>query len=120
MDKLRCVAIDDQPLDLEIIKFISKKVSAIEMVAYYTDPLAAIPHVINDNIGLVFLDFNMGKITALDIIKLLPPAVMVIIVSAERLHELEALKMDVVDIIIKPYNLESFVRSVRKALYSIR
>jgi len=119
LDKLRCVAIDDQPLDLEIIKFISNKVASIEMVAYYTDPLEAISHVIDDNIGLVFLDFNMGKISALDIIKLLPPAVMVIIVSAERLHELEALKMDVVDIVIKPYNLEGFVRAVSKALYRI-
>ena len=55
------------------------------------------------------------RFIALDVIKLLPPAVMVIIVSAERLHELVALKMDVVDIIIKPYNLERFVQVVKKA-----
>ena len=66
---LRCIAIDDEDLALELLVDNIAKVPYLQLVGQFTNPLEAIRFLQQEKVDLVFLDIQMPGLTGLQFIR---------------------------------------------------
>jgi len=113
---LRCIAIDDEPLALELLEDNISKVPFLKLVASCENPLEAMKVLQEQSVDLVFLDIQMPGLTGLQFIQSLAQRPMFILITAYEKYALEGFNLDVVDYLVKPVALERFVKACHKAL----
>lgn len=120
--KLRCLAIDDEPLALELLEDNISKVPFLERVASCSNPIEAFKILETESIDLIFLDIQMPGLTGLQFIQSLSKKPLFILITAYEKYALESYNLDVVDYLVKPVALDRFVRACHKAkeLYELR
>jgi DNA-binding LytR/AlgR family response regulator len=118
---MNCIAIDDEPLALDVIKDFAGKIPFLDLVAVFTNPINAIQIIRDKKIELVFLDIQMPHITGLDFIKTLQSPPLVIFTTAYSEYALDGFEVNAVDYLVKPFSFERFLKSVQKAydLYNL-
>lgn len=112
---MRCIAIDDEPIALEVVKSLAAKVPFIQLEACYTDAFAALHYLQQEKPDLVFLDIKMPDINRIDWLKALPDPPMIIFTTAYSDHALEGYELDIVDYLLKPFSLARFLKATTKA-----
>jgi DNA-binding LytR/AlgR family response regulator len=113
---LKCIAIDDEELALELLEDNISKIPYLQLAAKFNDPLKAIQFLQEENIDLVFLDIQMPGLTGLQFIKSFPQKCMYIFTTAYEKYALEGYHLNVVDYLLKPVSLDRFVQACTKAL----
>ncbi len=112
---LKCIAIDDEPLALELLEDNISKVPYLQLVGSYNNPLEAMKVLQQQSVDLVFLDIQMPGITGLQLIQSIQHKPMFILVTAYEKFALEGFNLDVVDYLVKPVSLERFIKACNKA-----
>jgi DNA-binding LytR/AlgR family response regulator len=113
---LKCIAIDDEPPALEIIKEYVSKFPALQLVQTFDDAISAASLLRTANIDLLFIDINMPDITGIDLVRSLENRPMVIFTTAHKKFAYEGFELDAVDYLLKPINLDRFSKAVTKAI----
>ena len=112
---ITCIAIDDEPLSLEIISDYVSKVSFLDLKGTFTDPFKASEMLKNEKIDLLFLDIEMPDLTGMQFLKSLKTQPMVIFVTAYNQYAVEGFNLDAVDYLLKPIEFDRFFKAVNKA-----
>ena len=112
---LRCIAIDDEELALELLEDNIKKLPYLKLVAGFSNPLAAMKLLQEEEIDLVFLDIQMPGITGLQFIESTKSTCMFILITAYEQYALEGYNLNVVDYLVKPVSLDRFIKACNKA-----
>jgi two-component system LytT family response regulator len=112
---LRCIAIDDEPLALELLEDNISKVPYLKLVGSFSDPLAAMSMIQQEAVDLVFLDIQMPGLTGLQLIQSLSKKPMFILITAYEKYALESYNLEVVDYLVKPVALDRFIKACSKA-----
>lgn len=115
MHILKCLAVDDEYLALNIIKEYVAKVPFLELVDTSKSALGALEILAAKEIDLIFLDIQMPDLSGLDFLKTLNNPPMVILTTAYQEYALSSYENDVVDYLLKPIRLERFLKAVNKA-----
>ena len=113
---LRCIAIDDEELALELLEDNITKVPYLQLVAACGNPIEAIEIIQREKVDLVFLDIQMPRLTGLQVIQSLPVKPMFILVTAYEKYALDGFNLNVVDYLLKPVPLDRFIQACNKAL----
>ncbi len=113
---IRAIAIDDEPLALELISRFCSQISTIQLEKTFTKPSAAISYLQKFPVELVFLDIQMPSITGLELVKQLPENVMVIFTTAFSEFALDAYNLNAIDYLLKPFEENRFAKAVNKAV----
>lgn len=116
MQTLRCIAIDDEPLALELLEDNIRKTPFLELVALCPNAMDALPLLQQQHIDLVFSDIQMPGLSGLQLISSLQAKPMFILISAHEKFALESYNLDVVDYLLKPVAYERFLKACNKAL----
>jgi DNA-binding LytR/AlgR family response regulator len=112
---LRCMVIDDEPLAIQLLANYISKVSFLELVESFNNPMEALISFNSNPVDLVFLDIQMPQLTGIQFMKLLQNRAQVIITSAYEEYAIEGYEHNVTDYLLKPISFERFYKSVEKA-----
>jgi DNA-binding LytR/AlgR family response regulator len=112
---MKCIAIDDEPLALNIIKDYAGRIDYIDLVACCTNPLEAIKILNEEEIDLIFLDIHMPNISGTDLIKSLGKTPLFIFTTAFSNYALEGFELNALDYLLKPFSFDRFFKAVNKA-----
>ncbi|MFC3562057.1 LytR/AlgR family response regulator transcription factor [Pedobacter jamesrossensis] len=116
------IAVDDEPIALDIIRSHASKVPFIELNAAFTNAFEAITYLQQNKVDLIFLDIKMPDISGIDFLKSLSNPPMVIFTTAYTEHAVQSFELDAVDYLLKPFSLSRFLKACNKAneLYNFR
>ena len=117
--KVNCIAVDDEPLALDVITNFSNRIPFIELKAVFLNPLEAIEFFNTHKIDLVFLDIEMEELTGIQLLKLLKNPPHVIFTTAYENYALQGFELEAVDYLLKPILFERFVKAVNKVYKKI-
>src|SRR5688500_11146075 len=97
MEKMKAIAIDDEPIALEVIKSHVTKVPFVEMKAYFTDAFQALGYLQKESVDLLFLDIKMPDISGIEFFNSLPVKPLVIFTTAYSDHAVTGFELNAVD-----------------------
>jgi DNA-binding LytR/AlgR family response regulator len=119
---MKCIAIDDEPLALELLTDNIIKVGFLQLAGTFSDPIEASSFLQQQSVDLVFLDIQMPGLTGLQLIKTAVKKPMFILITAYEKYALEGYELDVVDYLVKPVSLDRFIKACNKAqeLYQLK
>ena len=119
---MKAIAIDDEPIALEIIKSLASKVPFLDLKATFTDAFKALEYLQKEPVDLLFLDIKMPDISGIDLFNSLSKKPLVIFTTAYSEHAVAGFELDAVDYLLKPFSLARFLKSCNKAfeLYNFR
>jgi DNA-binding LytR/AlgR family response regulator len=110
-----CIAVDDEPLALDVLREYCNKVEFIELKSIFTSAIEAIDYINHNHVDLVFLDIQMPHISGLDFQKRLNYIPLIIFTTAYSEFALEGFNLDVLDYLLKPFSFERFYKAILKA-----
>ena len=114
--KINCIAIDDEPLALDIIKAYCSKVPFLNLTGTFSNAIDTLEYLRNNTIDLMFLDIQMEDLTGIQLLNSLKNKPLVIFTTAYDHYALQGFDLDVLDYLLKPIPFERFVKSANKAL----
>lgn len=114
--QLKCVAIDDEPLALELLQEYISRFPQLKLVHTFDDAISAVELLRNTKVDLLFIDINMPDITGIDLVRSLQEKPLVIFTTAHKQFAIEGFELDAVDYLLKPINFDRFTRAVHKAI----
>src|SRR5690606_12465688 len=116
------IAIDDEPIALDIVAAHAAKVPFIELTASFTNAFDAIAYLQQNKVDLLFLDIKMPDINGMDLLKTLSKPPLVIFTTAYSEHAVQSFELDAIDYLLKPFSLSRFLKACNKAkeLYDLR
>jgi len=112
----RCVAVDDEPLALDIIKAYVAKIPALTLVQTFDDAIAASEFLRATAIDILFVDIQMPDVTGIDLVRALEKKPVVIFTTAHKNYAYEGFQLDAIDYLLKPIAFENFSKAARKAI----
>src|SRR6266496_3879731 len=112
---LKAIAIDDEPIALEVIKNLSLKISFVELKGFFTDAFEAVGFLRKEKIDLIFLDIKMPDISGIDFLKSIPNPPMVIFTTAYSEHAVQSFELDAIDYLLNPFSQSRFLKACNKA-----
>jgi DNA-binding LytR/AlgR family response regulator len=114
---IHCIAIDDEPLALEVIKTLCSQISYLSLQQTFTKSSSAKRYLSNFPVDLIFLDIQMPDINGIDFYKEIVERqnTMVIFTTAYSEYAVEGFNVDAIDYLLKPITPERFEKAVEKA-----
>lgn len=113
--KIKCIAIDDEPLALKQINSYIEKTPFLETVCLCHSAQEALDFLEKNDVDLMFVDINMPDINGMDFVKSLDVKPQIIFTTAYSEYAVEGFKVDAIDYILKPISYPVFLKSVNKA-----
>jgi len=120
MIKLKCIAVDDEPLALDIIEDYVSKVPFLELVKRTENAIEALQLVQAGGIDLVFLDIQMPELTGIQFLKIANGKANYILTTAYSQYALESYDLNVSDYLLKPIAFDRFYKAVEKVHNQIK
>ena len=112
---MNCIAIDDEPLALNVIKEFCQKIDFVNLIGTFTNALEAIPEINKKDIDLIFLDIEMPDITGFEFVKTLPNPPLIIFTTAFSKYAINGFELNIIDFLLKPIAFDKFLKAINKA-----
>ena len=113
--KIKCLAVDDEPLALRQLKSYIERTPFLELVGLCQSAYDCMDILKNDDVHLMFVDINMPDINGLDFVKSLTIKPQIIFITAYNEFAYEGFQVDAIDYILKPIDYPTFLKAVNKA-----
>lgn len=119
---MKAIAIDDEPVALEVVRNHADKVPFLELTETFTDAFKALDYLQKKQIDLIFLDIKMPDISGIEFLSSLRIKPLIIFTTAYSEHAVTSFELDAVDYLLKPFSLARFLKGCNKAheLFKIR
>jgi two-component system LytT family response regulator len=117
---LKAVAIDDEPMALEVIRSLSARIPFLSLEAVFTNAFEAMGYL--EKADLLFLDIKMPDISGIEFLKSCTRPPMVIFTTAYSEHAVQSFELDAIDYLLKPFSQSRFLKACNKAfeLYELK
>ncbi|TRX59111.1 response regulator transcription factor [Fulvivirga sp. M361] len=111
---MKCIAIDDEPLALTVLRDYIKRVPYLTLAATFENPFEALQKIHTSEVDIIFIDINMPGLSGLEFIKSLNKSPHVIFTTAYSEYAVEGFELDATDYLLKPFSFERFLKAINK------
>lgn len=112
---IHCIAIDDEPLALQLISEYCQRISFLRLEKTFTNTDEAHAYLVENTVDLLFLDIQMPDINGVQFYKNLSKKPPVIFTTAFKDYAVEGFNVDAVDYLLKPFEYDRFLKACYKA-----
>jgi DNA-binding LytR/AlgR family response regulator len=112
---MTCIAIDDEPLALEVIKKYVSDTPLVQLTNTFTDAIQALAFLKTHSVDLILLDIHMPDISGIQFLQSLKQRPMVIFTTAYSEYAVKGFELEAVDYLVKPIKFDRFVKAIEKA-----
>ncbi len=116
--KIRCIAVDDEPLALGKMSAFIEKVPYLDLQGTFDNGFDAMNFLRQNEIDLMFLDIQMDELTGIQLLEVLTQRPKIIFTTAYDQYAIKGYELDVTDYLLKPISLDRFLMAVEK-VYNI-
>ena len=114
------IAIDDEPLALQLITGYIDKTPALKLIGKFDNPLDAADLLADAMVDLIFVDVQMPDLSGIEFTRLLDKGPKIIFTTAFEKYALEGYKLEIVDYLLKPFSYQEFLAAVHKVQKQLR
>ena len=115
MKYIKAIAIDDEPMALEVVSAHASKVPYIDLKETFFSATEALVYLKKEPIDLIFLDINMPDLTGIDFSSMIDPSVLVIFTTAYSEYAIKGFELNALDYLLKPLVFNRFLQACQKA-----
>ena len=112
---IKALAIDDEPLALNVIEAFCAQLDYIDLQKTFTKPNEALKHLNKYPVDLLFLDIHMPSLTGIDFYKNIEQNTLVVFCTAHGQYAVEGFNLNALDYLLKPFTFERFKQATDKA-----
>ncbi|MCX2449660.1 LytTR family DNA-binding domain-containing protein [Pedobacter sp. PLR] len=113
---LKCIAIDDEPLALELIHTYIGRRPDVQLIHTFEDAISGAEYLSTAQVDLIFMDINMPDISGIDLAKALKSKPMLIFTTAFKQFAFDGFELEAVDYLLKPIDYDRFSKALDKAI----
>lgn len=113
---ISCIAIDDEPLALELIKQFCVEHKSLDLLNTFTNSEEAKLFLVHHYVDLLFLDIQMPEGNGIDFYNHYCANKLVIFTTAYSHYAVKGFELQAVDYLMKPYDKARFEQAVEKAI----
>jgi two-component system response regulator LytT len=117
---LNCVAIDDEPLALELVGKFIEQTAFLKLIGKFSNAIEALSFINQQEVQLIFMDIQMPDLSGMELARVLDgkkksDQTRIIFATAYHQFAIEGYKVDALDYLLKPYSYEEFLNAATKA-----
>ncbi len=112
---IHCIALDDEPLALQVIAQYCSKISYLQLDKVFTNPDEAKEYLKSNKVDLLFLDIQMPDINGMQFYKSLTTKPPVVFTTAFKDYAVEGFNVDAIDYLLKPFEFDRFLKAIYKS-----
>ena len=116
MIQIRCMAVDDEPIALEMLENYIRRIPFLELVALCESPVEAVQIMMEQRVDALFVDINMPDLNGMEMVSSLPDPPMVVFTTAYAEYAAESYRIPAVDYLLKPFDFTNFQRAAGRLL----
>jgi DNA-binding LytR/AlgR family response regulator len=109
---IKILAIDDEPLALQLLEVYFQKIPGLQLLAACTSPREAQPWL--EQADALLVDINMPDINGMDFVRSLKDPPLVIFTTAYTEYAVDGFRVNAVDYLLKPFSFNEFLDAVKK------
>ena len=119
---MNCVAVDDEPLALTLLKDNISQIPYLTLVASCHNAFETMKALQENTVDLIFIDIQMPALTGLQFVATLKNKPLVIFITAYKQYALDSYELSVIDYLVKPVSMDRFVKACNRAkeLYDLK
>lgn len=112
---INCIAVDDEPLALELMETYISQVPGLELLETFSDAISAWGFIQKNAVDLVFLDVQMPDITGIQLAKSLNKhQPLLVFTTAYSKYAVDGFNVNAIDYLLKPFDFDRFLEAVNK------
>ncbi len=115
MKTLKCMVVDDEPLAVKMLENYISRTAFLELVASFTDPVAALEAIRDRQPQLVFLDIQMPDLNGMELSRMVPSRTRIIFTTAFKQYAFDSYEVSALDFLLKPVRYQKFLEAAEKA-----
>ncbi|MCC9167567.1 LytR/AlgR family response regulator transcription factor [Pontibacter harenae] len=109
--QLRCIAIDDEPIALNIIRAHAEKVPFLNLEATFASATEALTYVRQQKVDLIFLDINMPDLSGIEFARIAGTDAKIIFTTAYAEYAVQGFELAATDYLLKPISFARFLQA---------
>ena len=118
--KLKCIAVDDEPLALDLVAKFIEQTSFLSLEAKFDNAIQALGYLNEYDVDLIFLDIQMPDLSGMELARIIDgknnlKKPKLIFSTAYNQFAIEGYKVDALDYLLKPFSYEEFLKASTKA-----
>lgn len=111
---IKAIALDDEPLSLDLIEAFCLQTNEVELIKKFTNPKEALKYLRKFRVDLIFLDINMPNLTGIEVLKEINQNTEAIFITAHSEYAVESYNLNAIDYLLKPFEFDRFLVAVKK------
>lgn len=115
--KIKCIAVDDEPLALEMIQKAVGKVDCLDLVQSFQSVSKALKYLAENTVDCIFLDIEMPDLSGLEFSKIINQFINkpeIVFVTAYPQYVIKEYQIKSVGFLLKPFSFDDFNNVVEK------
>jgi DNA-binding LytR/AlgR family response regulator len=114
MSLIRTLILDDEPHWQLVLRRMAESHPLLEVIGTYGSPLEALPAIADERPDLLLLDVEFAEMNGFDFAQSLENPPLIVFVTTHDRFALRSYDVEAVDFLVKPVQIERFLRAIDK------